>query len=381
MTTKPIHVALFTDTYDEVNGVANTFRHLTEYCRKTNRHLDIYTHATDKDSVEESGSVCIHRYKPAAPVDIYFDMIFDLKLPRLRMFNEFRKRHYDLIHTATPGSMGLNALALARLDKIPLISSYHTSLPEYVRNRVEKIVQKFHLPTEHTGERSEDATWKYMQWYYNQTLLVLAPSEHTKALLEKKLKTKIGIFSRGIDTEKFHPRYREEHDGVVVIYVGRVSTEKNLDVLTEIFKGKEDAKLHIVGDGPYRQEMQEHCPTAIFPGFLNGAELSRAYASADIFIFPSTTDTFGNVVLEAMSSALPVIVTDKMGPKEIVRHGENGFITTGTKDMRNKLQMLIDDEPLRKKMGIQARDYTLTRNWDAVFEQLFEDYRQNILHQ
>ena len=167
MTTKPIHIALFTDTYDEVNGVANTFRHLTEYCRKTNRHLDIYTHATDKDSVEESGSVYIHRYKPAAPVDIYFDMIFDLKLPRLRLFNEFRKRHYDLIHTATSGSMGLNALALARLDKIPLISSYHTSLPEYVRNRVEKIVQKFHLSTEHAGE------WVYKKLLTSPTQTVL----------------------------------------------------------------------------------------------------------------------------------------------------------------------------------------------------------------
>jgi len=166
----------------------------------------------------------------------------------------------------------------------------------------------------------------------------------------------------------------------VIIHSVSFSTEKNLDVLTEIFKGKEDAKLHIVGDGPYRQEMQEHCPTAIFPGFLKGAELSRAYASADIFIFPSTTDTFGNVVLEAMSSALPVIVTDKMGPKELVRHGENGLITTGTKDMRHKLQMLIDDEPLRKKMGAQARDYAITRSWETVFEQLFKDYRQNIIH-
>ena len=108
-------IALFTDTYDEVNGVGNTFRYLTAYCRKTDRQLDVYAHATDdRDSIEQQGSVRILRYKPAAPLDIYFDMIFDLKIPRWRIFKEFRAQGYDLVHTATPGSMGLNALIGAR---------------------------------------------------------------------------------------------------------------------------------------------------------------------------------------------------------------------------------------------------------------------------
>lgn len=128
-------IALFTDTYDEVNGVANTFRYLTEYSRNNNRQLDVYIHSEKGDSVEENGSVRILRYKPSVPLDIYFDMIFDLKIPRFRIFKEARQQKYDLVHTATPGSMGLNALGICRLDKIPLISSYHTSLPEYVRKR------------------------------------------------------------------------------------------------------------------------------------------------------------------------------------------------------------------------------------------------------
>ena len=196
-----MRIALFTDTYDEVNGVANTFRYLTDYSIRNERCLDIYTHADKKDSVQEQGTVRIFRYKPKLPVDIYFDMIFDIKLPRLRIFNNFRTQHYELVHTATPGSMGLHALIAARLAKVKLVSSYHTSLPEYVHNRVEKIASKFRLPTEHSAQRSEDLMWEYIEWYYNQTRLVLAPSEHTKALLEQKLKTKIGIFSRGIDTE------------------------------------------------------------------------------------------------------------------------------------------------------------------------------------
>ncbi len=161
-----------------------------------------------------------------------------------------------------------------------------------------------------------------------------------------------------------------------MLYVGRVSTEKNLDVLTEIFKDQPEAKLMVVGDGPYRAEMQQLIPEASFTGFLQGEALSQAYASADIFVFPSTTDTFGNVVREAMSSGVPVVVTDKMGPKEQVVQGETGFITTDTADLAAKLNLLIRDEALRKKMGKNARNYALTQNWDAVFETLFEDYQR-----
>lgn len=215
-----------------------------------------------------------------------------------------------------------------------------------------------------------------MQWYYNQTALVLAPSEYTKSQLTRKLQTPIDIFSRGIETDRFHPRFREQHDSVVVLYVGRVSQEKNLDVLANIFKDKKDAQLMIVGDGPYRAQMQRECSNAIFTGFLNGRELSKAYASADIFVFPSTTDTFGNVILEAMSSAVPVIVTDKMGPKELVDHGETGFIADSADDFREKLNQLIKNERLRKTMSSNARKFALSRSWDAVFDKLYADYQK-----
>jgi len=369
-------IALFTDTYDEVNGVANTFRYLTDYCAKTGRHLDIYAHAEKEDSTENRGTVNIYRYRPAAPVDIYFDMIFDVKLARLRIIRQARSRNYDLIHTATPGSMGLNALIAAQASDIPMIGSYHTSLPEYLKDRMDNIVKKYRLSLKSPGKYSEEFMWKYMQWYYNHVKLVLAPSKHTQSVLEAKLEPEIGIFSRGIDTESFHPRFRQAHDGVVVLYVGRVSTEKNLDVLTEVFQDKPEAQLMIVGDGPYRAEMQQLLPEAIFTGFLQGESLSQAYASADIFAFPSTTDTFGNVVREAMSSGVPVVVTDKMGPKEQVAQGETGFIATDTADFAAKLNLLLQDEALRKKMGQNARDYALTQNWGAVFETLFADYQR-----
>ncbi|MBN1766217.1 MAG: glycosyltransferase family 1 protein [Sedimentisphaerales bacterium] len=375
-----MRVALFTDTYDEVNGVGNTFRYLTRYCRDEGRELDVYAHAEGKDSVEEQGTVRICRYAPAVPVDIYFDMIFDLKIPRFRIFKDFRSRGYDLVHTATPGSMGLNALIAARLSDTPVISSYHTSLPEYVRKRVEDIVARFQLPSQHSGERSETVMWEYLKWYYNQTKLVLAPSEHTRATLAEKLDTETGIFTRGIETERFDPRFRQEQEGVTVLYVGRVSTEKNLELLTELFQDITDARLLVVGDGPYRRQMEAACAgkNVLFAGFLEGEELSRAYASSDIFVFPSTTDTFGNVVLEAMSSGIPVIVTDKMGPREMVTEGENGFIARDRDEFGRRLKQLIGDKSLRKSMGQKAREYALTQSWKSVFNSLFIDYNKVI---
>jgi glycosyltransferase involved in cell wall biosynthesis len=160
--------------------------------------------------------------------------------------------------------------------------------------------------------------------------------------------------------------------------VGRVSIEKNLDQLVPLFRDRRDARLVVVGDGPYLKEMKSLLPHALYMGFLKGDDLSRAYASADIFIFPSTTDTFGNVVLEAMSSGLPVIVTDKMGPREMVKHGRTGFITRNPHDMNEKLDILIKDRSKRLSMGSAARDYALTRSWDSVFEKLFQDYHRVI---
>jgi len=163
-----------------------------------------------------------------------------------------------------------------------------------------------------------------------------------------------------------------------VVYVGRVSVEKNLPLLARAFEGMEGAALKIVGGGPYLEKMKRECPSAAYTGMITGEELSRAYASADVFAFPSETDTFGNVVLEAMSSGLPAVVTDKMGPKEIVRDGETGFIASTHEEFIEKVRLLVSDEDLRMKMGRNAREYALTRSWERVFGELFAEYGRHI---
>jgi glycosyltransferase involved in cell wall biosynthesis len=182
------------------------------------------------------------------------------------------------------------------------------------------------------------------------------------------------VFSRGVDSECFSPAYRKQSQTITALYVGRVSAEKNLGLLAKVFRNRSDVKLKIVGDGPYRGPLESSLPQACFTGFLTGIALSEAFASADFFVFPSETDTFGNVILEAMSSGLPVLVSDRMGPKELVSHGENGFIAGSEQDFSLFTDRLVQDPEMRSRMSWKARETALSRSWDNVFAGLFDLY-------
>ncbi len=376
-------VAIFTDTYDEINGVASTYHRLVEYAKKKNKKVEIFS-IGKKDSVERiNKNIKIHRYKLKWPISIYSDLSFDLNWLNTKLIAYFNNNKFDIIHTATPGSMGLNALCISRLFKIPLIGVYHTDLPVYVKNRAEKISKEIKWPDKNASKGWEDAVWNFMKIYYNRCKLVLVPSEFTKKILEKKfVKTKIGIFSRGIDTAKFNPKFEDKsfkrEYKIKALYVGRLSVEKNLDLLIKCFKDLKDVKLIIVGDGPYKKEIENKID-AEFLGFLKGKKLSEIYASCSFFVFPSISDTFGNVVLEAMASGLPVIVMNKGGQRELVQNRKNGFIVKNSvKEFKEKVKLLTKNEKLRKMMGINARKSALERNWDNVFNRLFEDYYKEL---
>jgi glycosyltransferase involved in cell wall biosynthesis len=386
---RQLDIALFTDTFDEVNGVAKTFNRFADFAASRNIFLEIFAPGekelfseNEKSVTERIGTVRIHRYRSRVPIKIYTDLRLDLKVVRNRIVLYCGQAGFDVIHTATPGSMGLTALYAAHHYRIPLVGSYHTSLPAYVQRHVQKLAGKL----ETSGRRSEEATWKVMRWYYDHCRIVLAPSEFTKRELEAELRgPDLGIFSRGIDTARFNPVHRsdelrKENDIQVplALYVGRVSIEKDLDILVECFRDNEDTRLVVVGDGPYLPAMREALPDALFLGFRKGQELSRIYASCDFFVFPSTTDTFGNVVLEAMASRLPVIVSDAGGPRELVEDGSNGFVTSArdAADFLEKVQSLARDKEEREKMAGHALAYAQSRSWDAVFEDLISVYER-----
>ncbi|HOC42709.1 MAG TPA: glycosyltransferase family 1 protein [Thermoanaerobaculales bacterium] len=370
-----MRVALFTDTFDGINGVATTLHQLANWAGRLMLQLDIFAYARQGGPVEERGPVRIVRVRPRMPLRIYEDIDFDLAVPHRGLQKMGRGSSYDVVHCATPGSMGLNGLLVGRRTRAPLVGSYHTALPEFARVRAERLASRLRLPQSVAGAVTARVIRIHETWFYNRCRLVLAPSEAVCTDLQRRLATRVGMLGRGVDTDRFHPRFREAHDEVRVLYVGRLSIEKNLDLLAELLHERSDVRLMMVGDGPYRQRLEDRLPRATFTGFLAGDELSRAYASADVFVFPSPNDTFGIAVLEAMSSGVPVVVTDRMGPQELVKDGLTGFVAAGEREFRDRIDRLVADPGLRRTMGGRARQQALERSWSSVFEALVDHYR------
>jgi glycosyltransferase involved in cell wall biosynthesis len=222
--------------------------------------------------------------------------------------------------------------------------------------------------------------------------LVLVPSHSTASELAEKgiAREKIRVFPRGVDTNLFHPARRngsldaicKAPNALKMLYVGRISREKNLEVLARVFRsliesGK-NVSLIVVGDGPYREQMEQTLrdTPSVFTGYVQGEALASIYASSDLFVFPSTTDTFGNVILEAQASGLPVVVTDCGGPQENMIHGETGIVVAGKNEVAllEAIAVLLDDPDRLKRMGRTARELVERRTFDGAFEQTWQLY-------
>jgi glycosyltransferase involved in cell wall biosynthesis len=271
--------------------------------------------------------------------------------------------------------MGLNGLAAARRSAVPIIGSYHTAYEENVRRRVEKRLRQRRLPHRTVGRVFDLVTWRYVTWFLNHMDRVVAPSRYTRDELARRVRPSVGIFSRGVDTDRFHPRFRQQPSQTTALHVGRLVVDKNLEALVEIFRDRRDVRLMVVGDGPERGWLEQALPDAIFTGHLSGSALSIAFASADLFVFPSETETFGNVALEAMASGVPVVTSDAMAPQELITEGVNGFVGRVGFDFEHKVDRLIRNADLRRRLGAHARDFALTRRWETVFEDLVEEYQ------
>lgn len=377
-----LKLAHFTDTFYDINGVALTLQMQINVARKNNKQQTIITCGP------ESKDPHVINFEPIGAFEMpeYPEMILFYP-PLLKMLDYCYQQHFTHIHTATPGPIGLAALAIARILKLPVYGTYHTALPQYVNQLTDDF-------------SAGDMMWKYLIWYYNQMDAVYVPSRSTGEELAKKgiPKGKIRFYSRGIDIRRFHPskrngffrdRFQIKDDILKLLYVGRVSREKNLPYLVEIFKKLTEIHqgfhLIIVGDGPYLEKMQQDLDAypVTFTGFLDGEELAQAYASSDVFIFPSTTDTFGNVVLEAQASGLPVIVTDKGGPQENVVNNLTGFVVpSGKPEKVVQLVVQLNEKPaLRRQMNKDARRYMEDRSFEAAYMALWNSYSTSDLNE
>jgi glycosyltransferase involved in cell wall biosynthesis len=272
--------------------------------------------------------------------------------------------------------MGLTGLAAARLLGLRTIAIYHTDFVQYVRYLTQ-------------DDDMADLTWKYMVWFYDQAHTILVPTEcYRQHLIHHGFEpAKLRVMTRGVDSQYFQPGKRDPAffdryglDGSLkFLYVGRVSREKDIDRLVEAFdrlrQGGHAASLVIVGDGPYRKELQARCqgsPIA-FTGLLEGEELATAYASADVMVFPSTTDTFGNVVLEAQASGLPVIVSDLGGPAEIVQGHDSGIIVNHQEPQAlvDAMERLYQSSELRADLRARGLRNASECTWERVLDSLW----------
>ena len=366
----PFKVAHFTDTFYEVNGVALTLQQHVQLALKNKKQYTMVTCHQDHRGQDRPG---VKNFKPIGTYELpeYPEQQIFYP-PLLDMLDYCCEQEFSQIHTATPGPIGLAALAVAKILKLPISGTYHTSIPKYAQIL--------------TGDSViEDLAWKYVLWYYDQLDVIYAPSQSTSDdLVERGIKPeKIRVYPRGIDIKQFHPSKRngvlnkwfDISGGTTLIYVGRVSKEKNMHLLADAFtrlsQDRPDLRLVVVGDGPYLHAMKQTMAglPCYFTGYVKGEKLAELYASADIFVFPSTTDTFGNVVLEAQASGLPVIVTDSGGPCENMIHDQTGLVVPADNAgaLLKAMRSLADDMFRTRNMGRAARRYTEERSFEAAF--------------
>lgn len=374
-------IAVFTDTYFDTNGIVTILERLEQWAVATGHDVTIVTATGDRE-IRRDGFISL-------PVITEFGLPaypdYALHFPScLSVLELARTEAYDLIHVVTPGPVGISALLAARLLGIPLLGSYHTQLPEYARIL--------------TGNESlERVLWEFMRYFYSKCERILVPSQLQLDDLARRgfAAERLGLLPAGVDTRQFNPARRSDafreaasaKGKTLFLYVGRISREKDLDILADAYRrvlaADPKVRLAFVGDGPMRAELEAGLgASAHFTGVLRGEELAAAFASADVFVFPSATDTLGCVVLEAMASGLPTIVTDGGGARESVREGETGLVARAgnAADFATKMASLAGDARLRRAMGARARAAALEVSWDKAFEKLYGDYEELSTH-
>ena len=354
--------AWFTDTLEDVNGVANTIRKLTAACVSQGSEVVVIT---SRDVITITG-IPIKNFMPVGEFELPEYELQKLSFPPvLQMIDYIQREGFTELIISTPGPVGLTALLAGKMLGLRTSGIYHTDFPQYVRILTD-------------DNFLETLTWSYMKWFYEQLDLLYVNSEgYRRAWTERGIPgERIRILPRGLDTTLFHPSRRDPdfwtkrgipRGRLVLLYAGRVSKEKDLDVIVHAWSklNRDNLALAFVGDGPYLKELRNLLPEATFTGYLAGLELARAYASSDLFLFPSTTDTFGNVILEALASGVPCIVSDQGGPKDLINPGRTGFITHAldADDFARHVQQLVDDSNLRHAMSIEAHRAVQNRDW------------------
>jgi glycosyltransferase involved in cell wall biosynthesis len=382
---KILRVAFFPDSFLEINGVAMTSQRLVGYAKQKGYPF-LCVHAGKKTETTPDGSVTYLSLKrSAAAIKMDEDLAYDPLFQRHtnRVLRELIKFRPDVLHITGLNDVSIIGAYLAWKLQIASVGSWHTNLHEFAAHRLTRMFS--FLPAATVSKISDFAERKIFDGavlYYKMPKVVLAPNQELIDVLAKRNNRKVFLMSRGVDTEEFSPAKRTVSDNVFRLgFVGRLRAEKNVRMLADLEKklteaGKTNFKFLIVGEGNERVWLEKNLQHAEFTGFLDGKRLAEAYANMDVFVFPSESDTFGNVIQEANASGVPAVVTDQGGPKFIVRHDETGFIAKSFDDFVKFSLLLMDDAERLTKMKSAAREFARSRSWDAVFESVYRAYAE-----
>ncbi|MFO2462373.1 glycosyltransferase family 1 protein [Pseudomonas sp. 15FMM2] len=378
MTTALLHITLITETFPpEINGVANTLGRLCDGLRARGHQVELIRprQGSDQSRPNDDGLMLCRGWPLPGYPGLQWGQSSMHKLLR-----RWKRQRPDVLYIATEGPLGLSALRAARRLGISVVSGFHTNFQQYS--------SQYGL-----GMLSRLLT-HYLRWFHNRSTLTLVPSVSQRLELERRNFERLGMLARGVDSQLFHPARHDKalreswglgNDDIAVLYVGRLAPEKNLGLLKRCFNSlhatypQRRLKLIIVGNGPQRGMLEKELPEAIFCGVQRGEELARHYASGDLFLFPSLTETFGNVVLEAMASGLGVVAYDQAAATQHIRHGYNGVLAMpGDEDaFCDAANWLLEERENLRRVRLNARQHASRQGWPAIIEQ-FESQLQSV---
>ncbi|WP_210712516.1 glycosyltransferase family 1 protein [Pseudomonas sp. MWU349] len=371
--TTALHITLITETFPpEINGVANTLGRLCEGLRARGHQVELVRPRQGCDqsrASDEALLLCRGWPLPGYP-GLQWGQSSMHKLLR-----RWKRQRPDVLYIATEGPLGLSALRAAKRLGISVVSGFHTNFQQYSSQYGLGLLTRL--------------LTHYLRWFHNRSQLTLVPSTSQHLELERRHFERLALLSRGVDSQLFHPAKRLETlradwglgaDDLAVIHVGRLAQEKNLGLLKRCFEHLQATypqrrmKLIVVGDGPQRGALEKSLPEALFCGSQRGEALAAHYACGDLFLFPSLTETFGNVVLEALASGLAVVAYDQAGAAQHIRHGYNGVLAMPSDESAfcDAASWLLEEPETLRRVRLNARQHASRQGWAAVIEQ-FED--------
>ena len=368
-------VAFLTDAFHQVNGAARTCREFAAFAKRQGFPFFSVRFAEKEYLANQDSFWILELKRSPIAIGVDPDLRFDLMFYRLRRQLEERLQEFapDLIHITDPGELGiLGAIAAWKL-RLPLVAGWHTNIHQYAARR---------LPFGGSAlrDRLEGFVWNQLMRLYQRGAVVLAPNPELIDLLHKRTGKPVVLMRRGVDTTAFSPEHRcRTDDAFVVGYVGRLMPEKGVRFFATLERylektGTRDFRIFIAGWGSEERWLRRNLRRADIQGILDPEALGRAYANMDVFVFPSRTDTFGNVVQEALASSVPAIVTDSGGPRTIVEDGVTGLVASSEEEMCRHVVRLMRDQAGRKAMGAAGRERMLPRCWDDVFQSVYQAY-------